>query len=322
MNQVSPVPQKPIIGLALGSGAARGWAHIGVLRELEACGVVPDIVCGTSIGAFVGALYVAGHLETLQDWTRQLDRREMLSYLDLRLLVSGGFVRAKALLDAFEEEIGGLNIADLGIPFGTVATDLATGHEIWLREGSLTAAVEASIALPGIFTPVCRGEQWLVDGGLVNPVPVSLCRAMGADVVIAVNLNGDIIGRHLTKYTAQKKPPLSPSRVSPEATLLDKLSMQLKHHANSFSQLFEFRNGAPGLFDVVASAINIMQFRITRSRMAGDPPDVLIVPRLAHLGLLEFGRSEEAIAEGRAAVRRSTLSTFLASLKPPSVAVE
>ena len=295
------------IGLALGSGAARGWAHIGVIRELMDHGIRPDIVCGTSIGALVGALHASDHLDLLEDWVLRMDRKVVLRYLDIKLLMGGGFVEGRRLIDFFRERIGDVRIEDLPTRFAAVATDLVSGREVWLREGSLLEAVRASIALPGIFIPVMLHDRWLVDGGLVNPVPVSLCRAMGADVIIAVNLNGDIVGKHRRRHSRAFNRDM---RMSAEATLIDKLALELKHRANSFiSQLFDSNVGAPGLFEVLSSSINIMQDCITRSRMAGDPPDIVISPRLAHIGLLEFDRAKETIREGRAEARRM-LSAF------------
>lgn len=294
--------RKPVIGLALGGGSARGWAHIGIIRELGRLGIEPDIVCGTSIGALVGGLYVSGRLDTLEEWLLRLNRKEIIRYLDIKLLPGGGFVEGKRLMNFFQEWTGEVSIENLPKPFAAVATELATGREIWIRQGLLLEAVRASIALPGIFTPVRRDDCWLVDGSLVNPVPVSVCRALGADLVIAVNLNGGLLERYARKFTpvAEKD-----EGMNAEASLLEKLSVELKQRANSLvSQLFDSSVKTPGLFEVLSSSLNIMQDLIVRSRMAGDPPELLIAPRLAHIGLLEFDRAKEAIEEGRASVKR------------------
>lgn len=278
------------IGIVLGSGSARGWAHIGVLRELIDCGIEPDIVCGTSIGALVGAAYVVGRLDMLESWVLNINTRNLVRYLDIKLVVGGGFVEGKRLMDFFRNRFGNSLIEDLAKPFATVATDLKTGKEVWIREGPIWDAVRASIALPGIITPAQHNKQWLVDGGLVNPVPVSLCRALGAEIVIAVNLNGDIVGRHFADR--QKKD----RRVRPQSTeerFLDKLTIRLRERLATDS---------PGLFDVLAGAVNIMQDRITENRVRADNPDIIVIPRLAHIGLLEFDRAREAIAEGRESV--------------------
>lgn len=302
---------KQKIGLALGSGSARGWAHIGVIQELADMGIKPDVISGTSIGALVGAAYVSNHLDELADWVIRLNTKEIVGFLDLKLLTGGGFVEGIRLFDYLRSEMGDQDIENLAKPFGAVSCNLASGQEIWFRDGSLLDAVRASIALPGLFTPVKWKNTWLIDGGLVNPVPVSLCRALGADMVIAVNLNGDIVGKHFRKEEAWSQPA---STSETELSLLDKLAAEFKQRtSNAISEWLEPDNEAPGLFDVIATSVNIMQDRITRSRMAGDPPDVLIAPRLAHIGLMEFDRADEAIAQGRKAVRRArpALEDFL-----------
>lgn len=291
MSANPPRASHTTIGLALGSGSARGWAHIGVLRELHKMGVQPDIVCGTSTGALVGAAFVMGRLDLLESWVRGMSTRNVVKYFDIRLVVGGGFVEGRWLMDFLRNRFGDVLIEELPKPFGAVATDLKSGREVWIRNGSVWDAVRASIALPGFLTPVRVDDQWLVDGGLVNPVPVSLCRAMGAEKIIAVNLNGDIVGRHFS----DERKVATGSRSSTEARLLNKLTIRLKERV---------KTGTPGLFDVLAGAINIMQDRITASRLADHPPDVMITPRLAHIGLLEFDRAAEAIEEGRQAVRR------------------
>lgn len=295
---------KPLIGIALGSGSARGWAHIGVMNELATYGICPDIVCGTSIGALTGAFYASGNLEKMEEWVLNMTRKDILRLLDIKLLASGGFIEGKRLMDNFREPLGHLDIEELPKPFAAVATELDTGNELWLKKGSLLDAVRASLALPGIFTPVMLYNKWLVDGGLVNPVPVSLCRAMGADIVIAVNLNDNIAGRHFrSKSPTEGK---INGELSAEATLLDRVSSDLRQRADSLlERLFEGRTDTPGLFDVMAGSINIMQDRVTRSRMAGDPPDIVLAPRLSHIGLLEFDRGEEAIEEGVKCVERA-----------------
>ncbi len=295
---------RPRIGLALGSGSARGWAHIGVIRELADMGIAPDIVCGTSIGSLVGGAYCSGHLDELEAWVRSMDRVDVAAYLDISLLGGGGAVKGDRLVEALRRNIGEPRIEDLQRPFGAVATNLASGQEVWFRDGSLLQAVRASISIPGLFTPARIGDDWLVDGGLVNPVPVSLCRAMGAQIVIAVNLNGGLLGRYAREEAEQE----SGGRETepPSESALERLSDELRSRTNNFlARLFESEDNRPGLFDVLAASINIMQDRVTRSRMAGDYPDVALAPRLSHLGLMEYHRADEAIAEGRAVVRRA-----------------
>ncbi len=292
----------PRVGIALGSGSARGWAHVGVLRALEAAGVHPAVVCGSSIGALVGAAYAAGHLGALERWLRRLTWRTVVRFLDVTL-AGGGFIEGERLMDFFTAHAELPPIEALPVRYGAVATELETGREVWFTEGPLAEAVRASIALPGLFTPARHGGRWLVDGGLVNPVPVSLCRALGAEVVIAVNLNGDITRRPRARTAGRMPQGIDGALL---ARLREEVAGYLKARAPArVRELFEPRPRGPGLLEVVTGAINIMQDRITRSRMAGDPPDVVVLPRLAHLGLMEFHRAPEAMAEGRAAAERA-----------------
>jgi NTE family protein len=307
--------QKLTVGIALGSGSARGWSHIGVINELKSLGVEPDIVAGSSIGALVGAAYAAGQLERLEHWTQALDWRGILKYLDPTLL-GGGLIQGEKLSDLVAQYVEDLHFEDLPRRLGVVATELETGREIWFREGPVMPAVRASIGLPGLFTPIAHEGRWLVDGGLANPVPVSLCRAMGADLVIAVNLNGDILGRHFRREEQQA----AAEREAGWELFWDRLAGQLKNSLSSrkdmlFARLLGERRGNPGLYEVLASSINIMQDRLTRSRMAGDPPDIIITPRLSRLGLMEFDRAGLAIEEGCQAVKRMrpALETLLES---------
>lgn len=283
---------KPRIGLALGSGSARGWAHIGVIRALAEAGIVPDIVCGTSIGALVGAAHVDGELDRLEQWSKSLTLQTVVGFLDFSL--GGGLIKGEKLIEFFRSQIVDVPISELPLPFAAVATDLQTGREVWLQEGMVSDAVRSSIALPGLFTPVEREGRWLVDGGLVNPVPVSLCRAMGADLVIAVDLNSDIVGKHLRKAHASKA--ISPDHsVGVGETVLARIQSGMETLGIAGSKA---ANNRPSMLDVLASSINIMQARITRSRLAGDPADVLIAPRLAEFGLMEFHRAAVAIEIG------------------------
>lgn len=285
----------PRIGLALGGGSARGWAHIGAIRALEDAGIKPDIVCGTSIGALVGAAYVGGELDRLEAWVRSLKLQTVVGFLDFSL--NGGLIKGDKLIEFFRSHFVDRDIHELERPFGAVATDLRRGREVWLREGRVTDAVHASIALPGLFAPVLRDGSWLVDGGLVNPVPVSLCRAMGADVVIAVDLNSDLLGRHLKPARAtRKRAPAEPE------SLTDALMARIQSGMSQFGLDHRDETEPPPMLDVLASSINIMQVLITRSRLAGEPADVLITPMLADLELMAFHRADTAIAAGRHAV--------------------
>lgn len=303
-----PTHQRPPInfdvGIALGSGSAKGMAHIGVLRELEKAGLRPGVVAGTSAGALMGAAYACNQLDFMEDVLSSLNTTDIIRYLDINLSLNGGFADANKLIGLFQQEVGDILIEDLPIRFGLITTDLNTGREVWLKRGPLWPAVRASIAIPGLLTPVCINNHWLVDGGLVNPVPVSLGRALGAESVLAVNLLGDVMDqrRHNAPCNVLLEEP-----VKQETNLLEALTNDLKSRANSMVQQWlgsDDAQDAPGLLSVVTSALDIMQVRITRSRLAGDPPEILFEPRVGDIGLLEFNRSEEAINEGRSAVKK------------------
>lgn len=291
---------KPKIGLALGSGSARGWAHIGVLSELNAMGIYPDVISGTSIGALVAAAYAMDQLKALEDWVCGLTWKGMLGFFDIKL-AGGGLILGERLINFFREQVGDMDIESLPLPFATVATELMTGREIWFQNGALFDAIRASMSLPGLFSPFLLNGRYLIDGGLVNPVPVSLCRAMGAEVVIAVNLNSDVVGKHFADSTFHET--FVEKAIEAEAEKAEKNNRGWLDRLDQF--ISSFRNDgpkAPGLFDVLWTAINIMQDRITRSRMAGDPPEILIEPRLRHLALMEFDRGSEAVQAGRKSV--------------------
>jgi NTE family protein len=304
---------RPRIGLALGSGSARGWAHIGVIDLLIESGVALDIVCGTSMGALVGAAHVAGKLAELRQWAETMTWRKIARLTDFRL--SGGGLISGRQVVAFLQGLGiSEAIESYATKYAAVATDMATGREIWLQSGPIYEAVRASIALPGVFSPARMHDKWLLDGGLSNPIPVSVCRALGADVIIAVNLNGELLGRRFI----EPEPPIAtvPSRVSVEVVrrLVSKLPVALRRKtAEGAPAPPREVSSSPGYFDVLATSINIMQDHITRTRLAGEPPHVMLVPRLRNIGLMEFNRAEEAIAEGRACVEQAlpTLRRYL-----------
>jgi NTE family protein len=294
--------RRPVIGLALGGGAARGFAHIGIVRTLIAHGIVPNVVVGTSIGAVVGGAYAAGHLDTLEEWARSLQPRNILGYLDIRLNGSG-LIGGDKLAAQLEAAIGPTLIEELPLKFATVATEVRTGHEIWLTHGRMVEAMRASYALPGIFSPVLVGDRWLVDGALVNPVPVSAARALGAEIVIAANLSSDIFTHSTTIYSHGAPAGVPEAVIEPEP------------RKRGFSRLFspertmkrEFFGGGgrPGISSVMVDAFNIMQDRITRARLAGDPPDLLISPRVGQLGWFDFHRADDLIAHGARAAERA-----------------
>jgi NTE family protein len=295
--------RRPVIGLALGGGAARGFAHIGIMRTLLANGIVPDVVVGTSIGAVVGGLHAAGRLDTLEEWGNSLQgMRNILGYLDIRLNGSG-LIGGEKLAIRLEEAVGQTLIEDLPIKFASVATEVRTGHEIWLTHGRLVDAMRASYALPGIFSPVLIGDRWLVDGALVNPVPVSAARALGAEIVIAANLSSDIFTHSTTIYSHGAMP-------EPVATVPDELPAKRRFPRffspeKTMKREFFGGGGRPGISSVMVDAFNIMQDRITRARLAGDPPDLLISPRVGQFGWFDFHRAEDLIAHGARSAERA-----------------
>lgn len=297
--------RNPSIGVALGGGSARGWAHIGVLQALLEQGIRPSVVAGTSIGSLVGAAYANDTLDALNDWVGKLTWQQVVGFLDPSF--SGGLIAGKKLFDFLREHLAISDIEQLPIPFGAVATDLDTGQEVWLQKGSIFQAVRASVALPGLFTPVQHEHRWLLDGGLVNPVPVSLCRALGAELVIAVDLNADLLQKHTIAATRQAKGSVLPVPPPPEVSDLSDIPEFLQHQMRQLkTHLLTHGDDPdnPSLVDVILRSVNIMQTRITRSRMAGDPPELVIAPRLSNIMLMEFHRAREAIAEGRKAVAR------------------
>jgi NTE family protein len=299
-SEAAPAKGRPSIGLALGGGAARGFAHIGVIRTLLAKGLRPDVVCGTSIGAVVGGALASDRLDFVEGWARSLSPRRVLGYLDVSLSGSG-LIMGRRLAARIDEAVGETAIEDLPMRFAAIATEIGTGHEIWLTRGRLADAVRASYTLPGIFAPTRVGGRWLVDGALVNPVPVAAARALGARLVIAVNVNGELFGRGAT---------ISSHGSDADDALRNGLAGRygLRRVLGSERDVKRRVLGAadsPGLLTVMSEAFNIMQDRITRARLAGDPPDVLIQPRLGRIGLFDFHRAEEAIALGAEAAERA-----------------
>lgn len=280
--------RKPRIGFALGSGSARGWAHIGAIRALEARGIKPDIICGSSVGALVGGAYASGELEKLEKWVTSLAWTTVVRLMDLTW--KGGLISGNRLFNLFRTIFEKRDIADLPIAFGAIATELSTGREVWLRHGDLLDAIRASCAMPGLFAPVVRDGAVLVDGGLVNPIPVSMCRALGADIVIAVDLSWGKLGQY-----RERGVELPPMERDP-SWLGRVLARRPRKERDEIK--------VPSIFEVFNTSLDIVEQRVARSRLAGDPADVLITPVLPHFGTMEYHRAAEAIPEGRAAVER------------------
>lgn len=291
------------VGLALGSGAARGWAHIGVIRALAEAGVEIECVAGTSIGSLVGAALALDRMDVLEEFARRLDWRQVLSLLDV-VFPRSGLIDGEKLAEVFHGHVQGAAIEDMRMPYCAVATDLGRGCERLLDAGDVVSAIRASIAVPGVFTPARRGDEFLVDGGLVNPVPVSAVRKLGAKHVIAVDLNHDFT----EKKMCAPLPAESPSREVDDRPAEEKrgngLDLPGKFKELSASTLAQARqwfrkDPMPNIFDVLTASINIMEAQITTVSLAIDPPDLLIQPRLGHIRFMDFHRADETIAEGR-----------------------
>lgn len=297
-----PGVTRPPLGLALGGGVARGWAHIGALRALIEAGIKPDIIAGTSIGAVVGGAYLAGKLDVLENWARSLNRRRMLSYMDVRWGGSG-FMRGERLARVLNHYLADVRIEELDQKYAAVACDLRTGYEVWLQKGPIVPAMRASYALPGAFEPIVIDGRHMIDGALVNPVPVSACRALGAHMVIAVSLNGDAFGpigsSHEIDFDDEAEDTIDPfelasqslNKLRPDRLLIQ--SMMGSHKPGK----------SPKIGSVMMSTLNIVMDRISRSRLAGDPPDVFVAPRIGHIGMLEFTKAEELIERGYRAMQ-------------------
>lgn len=280
------------IGLALGGGAARGWAHLGVLESLAEIGIKPDIVAGTSIGALTGGCFLSGHFKQLERWACTLSRLRMLRFMDVKLR-GRGLIGGDRLLAQMDRYLNGIQIEDLPGTFVSVCTDLYSGHEVWLRKGPLTQAIRASFAIPGFFEPVNVDGRWLVDGGLVNPVPVSACRALGAELVIAVRLGNPMEG--VTPVEEAGIAQLNGVEVPPPAV----------------------PDQAPSIVGAMMATLAIVTDRVARARLVSNPPDININARVGHIAPTDFHRAEELIDLGRDAVRaaRHDLKDALGALR-------
>ncbi|ABV36206.1 patatin [Shewanella sediminis HAW-EB3] len=297
------------IGIALGSGAAKGWAHIGVLKGLAEMGIKPDKISGCSIGALVGAAYANDQLEELEDWVRGFSSWDVLGLMDVSWR-KGGLIGGDKVFDVIQNRIGDLQIDGLQRPLIAVATDLYSGQEIWFKEGDLRHAIRASCSMPGILPPVKVGERWLVDGAVVNPVPVSVSRAMEVDVVIAVDLNGQ--GRErlqvLPVDMTSNKPSVEDKEIAQahqDTGFMDLLARG-RDYVTSLSDKFTMGNRSdPSMLAVMSQSMDILEQRHKRARLMGDPPDICLVPDVGEIGTMEFHRAEEAIAAGEEAVRQA-----------------
>lgn len=287
--------QRPKVGLALGSGGARGWCHIGILRELNEIGVQPDVISGASMGGLVGAIFAGGALDALEDWAVKLKARDFIGMLDVNLS-SGGLVEGSEVLNVVRRLLKTDKIEDFSIPLALVATDMATGREVWMTKGDVAEAVRATVALPGLLSPFKIGDTWFLDGGLTNPLPVTVCRMLGADVVIAANPNGRFNGTFWTNHERE-----IPALVSSWKDHIPQVPAALSAFFDGESE----HNPKPQYLDVIATSIDIMTDGIRRAKLAGDPPHILLDAHLSQLSVLDFHRAPEAIQEGRRIVEES-----------------
>jgi NTE family protein len=310
-TSVAHAGQEPVIGLALGGGAARGWAHIGILKKLDEAGIRPRVVVGTSIGAVVGGSWAAGKLPELETFARSLTKRSMLGLMDFHI-PSSGLLAGDRLKGTLEQHFKGQLIEELPVKFAAVSTEITTGHEIWLTRGPLSDAMRASYALPGIFVPVQLAGRWLIDGALTNPVPVQVARALGAEMIIAVNLHTDVLGRSGVIREHGVEPTLAVIPTPQQDEARHGLMAAVYGAAGRLRSPFRGsaepekadKSVAPGILSVMLDAFNITQDRIARQRLAGDPPDVMVTPKIGGIGLTEFHRAEESIAAGEAAAAK------------------
>lgn len=293
----------PKIGIAFGGGAARGWAHIGVLKALLDAGIQPHCISGTSIGAVVGGCFAAGQLHQLEAFALSLTRRNVFSYFDLNLTGSG-LINGNRLGQTLQVALGETVIEDLDLPFTAVATEIGTGHEVWLSRGSIVEALRASYAIPGVFRPVRFDGRWLFDGALVNPIPVTVCRAMGAQYVIAVNLNADLFGLGTVLQDVEATAEAASDTTEKPTARGNGWGARKLLQRQIFGRATGDKEAAPSISTVMVDAFNIVHDRIARSRLAGDPPDVMISPRLSGFGLFEFHRATEMIERGHRAAER------------------
>lgn len=294
----------PRIGLALGSGGARGWAHVGVLRRLQDLKVPIHCVVGTSIGSIMGAAFAAGRLDVLEDLSLQLDWRRVAKLFIEVGFPRSGLVTGRRVQALIQDVIGVRHIEDLKLPFAAVAANLYTGEQVVFSRGSVVEAIRASIAIPGIFVPAHHHGQHLVDGGTINPVPIDVAESLGADLVIAVDVNLSP-GRGCEKAPSEPL-PLNSSDAGAVSTIVAGINEPVPRIQGAMAEAMQrwFRHETPGIsiFDVLTRSVRIAENQITRSRLLLHPPALLIQPKVGDIETLEFHRSAQAIAAGRMAV--------------------
>lgn len=322
------------IGLALGSGGARGWAHIGAIRALEEAGIKIDYLAGTSIGAFVGGIHAVNQLDELEAFVTEIDWKTIISLLDVEF-PTRGLLDGDKIYDLIYSHVLDCNLEETNIPFHCVATDLLTQKATILKTGSMVDAVRASISIPGVFTPFNREQRYFVDGGVVNPVPVDVVQAMGSDIVIAINLNypypsPEVDTASFQQVDAQTSQTnqqlLSQIKASQESETTNKAEKQtnriallnniksryeavqetvLEKFNNWFPEESENESKTPNIFDVIGSAINIMEQQVTQINLQLHHPDILLQPRLSQYGIFDFHQADALMQEGYRSVKEA-----------------
>ena len=299
------IPRKTV-GLVLGSGSSRGWAHIGAIEALEKQKIPIDYIVGCSIGSYVGAIYSSGSLQSLKTFVLKMNGKKVFSYFDVVFPRSGVLNGTRRLKELYSMHTDAADFCDLKIPLMMVATDLTTGKKVVLKSGSILEALRATMSVPGLFAPVKIKDRWLVDGGIVDPVPVGVARALEADVVIAVDLNSGIISERRKTRSRRRAVKKAGDPPSYKSELFQKLHDYYETAEFSFtdkiSEMLKKESATPDIIETVMCSINIMQERITRINLAVEPPDVLIQPHLGHLRMMDFDQVENSIEEGQAAV--------------------
>lgn len=304
-----PPPRPPRIGLALGSGGARGWAHLGVLRRLSELGIRPSCIAGTSIGSIVMALYATHAEATMEELAAHLDWRKVAQLFFEVGLPKSGLLSGRNVIKFLQSVIPARTFEELPVPCAAVATDLDTEHAEIITTGDLFKGIRASIGIPGIFSPTLRDGRKLVDGGLVNPLPVDVCRAMGADIVIGVDINL----RHAPSGKTPKAPPHKTPALSPKLAALiasvGKINPRLGDSAKTIARRLAAKKRIEArddiglsIFDVLTRSFRLAENEITRRELERNPPDILIQPAVAQIMTLDFQKGEDAIEAGAQAV--------------------
>ncbi len=300
------------VGIALGSGSARGLAHIGVLKALEEAGIRVGYVAGTSIGALIGGAYAAGiSIEEMEEITRQLDWKRLLRFF-MPKFSRGAIISDRMVMDFLNSLYGDMRIEDLHLPFCAVAADLVTGSRVIITKGRLADAVRASVSIPIIFKPVRRRERILVDGGLVDPIPVEAVQNMGASVVVAVPLTRPRqLNQHLSppSVVLKRKGPTRFKRVQRISPILDRLS-QFFHADNELTtgktnddQAETVAENDFNLVKTFLQSIKVAESEITNLRLEATSPDIIIYPAVEDLQAWDFHKAAETIAAGEKAAR-------------------